>query len=223
MIKVVVVDDHDLVRSGMRQMLQTDPGIQVIGEAGSGNEGIQLIRSLKPDVIILDVNLPDISGLEVTRRLLSYPEPVKILVVSSVTNDLFPFKLLDEGALSYLTKNASQEELLNAVKDTFAGKRVVSPTIANRLIFSKLGTKKGDFSDLSAREAEVMRMVIHNVKPKEIAQKLHLSSKTVHSYRTRIFQKLHVKNDMGLLLLAIRRGVVGLDDADPPVSRNRKN
>ena len=110
MIKVVLIDDHDLVRSGLRQMLETDSGIEVVGEAGTGAEGIQLVRTLKPlkpDVVVLDVNLPDITGLEVAHRLLSHQEDIKILIVSGITNDLLPFKLLDAGALSYLTKNAS--------------------------------------------------------------------------------------------------------------------
>lgn len=223
MIQVVLIDDHELVRSGLKEMLEKDASIRVIGEADNGVEGIRLVRSLKPDVVILDVNLPDISGLEVTRRLLSSSQSVKILVVSAVTDDLFPFKLLDEGASSYLTKNASRTEFFKAVKDTYAGKRVITPAVAQRFFFSKIGTKKGSFSDLSPRETEVMRMVIHNVRTKEIAEKLHVKPHTVYSYRSRIFQKLRVKNAMDLQLLAIRQGVVGLHEADPSASRHRKH
>lgn len=217
MIKVVLIDDHELVRSGLRQMLEADSTIQVIGETGTGAEGVQLVRSIKPDVVILDVNLPDISGLEVTNRLLAYQDSAKVLIVSAVNNDLFPFKLLEAGALGYLTKNASAEELLKALKSVYAGQRYISPAIANRLVFSKLNSqaKRGDFSELSDRETEVMMMVIHGFEVKKIAQKLHLSSKTVHSYRSRIFQKLNVKSDMGLMLVAIKQGIVSLDEAEP--------
>lgn len=217
MIKVVLIDDHDLVRSGLRQMLETDSTVKVVGEAGTGAEGIQLVRSLAPDVVILDIKLPDISGLEVTNRLLSYQTSTKILIVSAVTSDLFPFKLLEAGAQGYLTKNASAEELLRALKSVHAGQRYVSPAIANRLVFSKLNahSKQGDFSELSDRETEVMMMVINGFEVKKIAQKLHLSSKTVHSYRSRIFQKLQVKSDMGLMLAAIKQGIVSLDETEP--------
>ncbi len=214
MIKVVLIDDHELVRSGLRQLLETEGNIQVIGEAGSGVDGVQVVRSLKPDVVVLDVNLPDISGLEVTHRLLTQDSSMKIAVVSAVSHDLFPFKLLDAGALSYLTKNATRDEFVQALKTTHAGKSFIYPAVANRLIFSKIGVRsyKKHFSDLSDREMEVMLMVIRGVEVKKIAQKLHLSNKTVHSYRSRIFQKLNVDSDMSLLLLAIKHGVVTLDE-----------
>lgn len=217
MIKVVLIDDHELVRSGLKQMLETDASIQVIGEASMGMEGVQLVHHLKPDVVVLDVNLPDISGLEVTHRLLSHQEPIKILVVSAVSQDLFPFKLLDAGALSYITKNASREEFIQAVKTTYINQSFISQKVANRMIFSQVGprSQKKGFSDLSDRELEVMKMVIHRDKVKKIAEKLHLSTKTVHSYRDRIFQKLHVDSDMGLMLLAIKEGIVTLDEIEP--------
>lgn len=217
MINVVLIEDHELVRSGLKQMLETDASIRVVGETGTGVEGVQLVRHLKPDVVLLDVNLPDISGLEVTHRLLSHKEPIKIMVVSAASHDLYPFKLLDAGALSYVTKNASKEELIQALKMTYTGQSFVSQKVANRMIFSKVGPQshKKHFSDLSDREMEVMMMVIHHIKVKKIAEKLHLSSKTVHSYRDRIFQKLHVDSDMSLMLLAIKEGIVKLDEMDP--------
>lgn len=216
MIKVVLVDDHELVRSGLQQLLETDGNIQVIGEAGCGVDGVQVVRNLKPDVVVLDVNLPDISGLEVTHRLVSQNQSVKIMVVSAVSHDLFPFKLLDAGALSYLTKNATREELIQALKITYAGKSFICQTVANRLIFSQMGHRsyKKHFSDLSDREMEVMLMVIRGIEVKKIAKKLRLSSKTVHTYRSRIFQKLNVDSDMSLLLLAIKQGIVILDEME---------
>lgn len=217
MIKVVLIDDHELVRSGFRQMLETDGNIEVIGETSTGIEGVQIVRNTKPDVVVLDVNLPDISGLEVTHRLLSHDQSVKIIVVSAVSHDLFPFKLLDAGALSYLTKNATREEFIHALKATYSGKPYICQTVANRLIFSQMKHRsyKKHFSDLSDREMEVMLMVIQGIEVKKIAQKLHLSSKTVHSYRSRIFQKLNVDSDMNLLLIAIKQGVIILDEIEP--------
>ena len=214
MIKVVLIDDHFLVRAGFRQMIEAEQTIQVIGEAGTGAEGIQLVRASKPDAVVLDVKLPDISGLEVTHKLLSHDPHLKILIVSALTNDLFPFRLLEAGALGYLTKNASQEELVRAIKTISNNQRYISPEIAQQLALAKLAPNApGDFSDLSDRETEVMFMVIRGIEVKEIAKKLHLSSKTVHSYRSRIFEKLHVKNDTALTLLAIKNGIVTIEEA----------
>ena len=114
MIKVVLIEDHKLVRSGLKQMLETDASIRVVGEANTGVDGIQSVISLKPDVVILDINLPDISGLEVTHRLLSQQKSIKIMVISGVGHDIYPLKLLDAGVLSYLTKESSKEELIQA-------------------------------------------------------------------------------------------------------------
>lgn len=221
MIKTVLIDDHELVRTGLRHMLKTDADIQVIGEAATGIEGIQVVRKLKPDVIVLDINLPDISGLEVTNRLLGREdeEPVKILVVSGMNYDLYAFKLLEAGALSYLTKNASSKELIQALKSTYAGQRFISPVVTAHLAFSEIGicSQKKNFLDLSDRELEVMMMVIRGVEVKEIGKKLNLSSKTVHTYRGRIFKKLHVDSDASLVILAIKEGIVTLDEMEPRV------
>ncbi len=212
MIKIVLIDDHELVRSGLRNMLEADTSIKVVGETGAGAEGVQIVQNLKPDVVSLDIQLPDISGLEVTHKLLSHDRGIKILIISAVSHDLFPFRLLEAGALGYLTKNAPQHELIQAVKLVYAGQRFVSPAIAQKLVVSKLKPQATNhFSDLSDREMEVMSMVIRGFSVKKIAQKLHVSTSTVHSYRSRIFQKLNIKNDMGLMLLAIKEGIVTLD------------
>jgi two-component system, NarL family, invasion response regulator UvrY len=213
-IKVVLIDDHLLVRTGIRKML-AGHNIEIIGEAGNGNQAIQMVRHLLPDLIILDVKLPDISGLEVTHKILSYIPSAKILIVSSIQNNLFPFRLLEAGARGYITKNSSQEELLRAIQTVHRNQRYISPEIAQILALSRVrpADGKGDLNELSDRETEVMYMVIRGVGIKEIANKLHLSSKTVHSYRSRIFEKLNLRNDTELTLLAIKRGIITLEEA----------
>ncbi len=215
MIKLVLIDDHFLVRAGFRQMVEAEKSIQVIGEAGTGIEGIRLVRTTKPDIVLLDIKLPDISGLEVTHKLLSHESPPKILIVSAITNDLFPFRILEAGAHGYITKNASQEELIHAIKVIHNNQRYISAEVAHKLALSRLSANMPvNFSSLSDRETEVMLMVIRQVPVKEIAQKLHLSAKTVHSYRSRIFEKLHVKNDTALTLLAIKQGIVEIEEVE---------
>lgn len=213
MIKLVLIDDHFLVRAGFRQMIEVEKNLQVVGEAGTGLEGVQLVRTVKPDVVVLDIKLPDISGLEVTHKLLSHAPSPKILIVSAMINDLFPFRILEAGAHGYLTKNASQEELIQAIKAVYTNHRFISTEVAHKLALARLTTNLPvNFSSLSDRETEVMLMVIHRIPVKEIAEKLHLSAKTVHSYRSRIFEKLHVKNDTALTLLAIKHGIVAMEE-----------
>lgn len=214
MIRVILIDDHALVRQGIRHMLQDVKEIQIIGEGGSGIEAVQLVRELRPQVVILDFKLPDISGLEVTTRLIRIDPNLKILIVTSAINDLFPFRLLEAGAQGYLTKDSSKEELIRAIRLIMSGQRFISPEVASRLALAKIDVKiKASFYQLSDREMEVMMMVIRGDFVKDIADRLFLSPKTVHSYRSRIFEKLQVENDVTLTLLAIREGLITLDEA----------
>lgn len=213
MIKTILIDDHELVRTGIREMLLDAKGIQIVGEGSTGIEGINLIRDLHPNVAVLDFRLPDITGLEVTSKMLRIDPDLKILIVTSATNDIVPFRLLDAGAQGYLTKDATKEELIRAIKAVNAGQRIISPEIASRLALSKINFKtNAAFNALSDRELEVMMMVIKGALVKDIAEKLYLSPKTVHSYRSRIFEKLNVKNDVALTLLALRHNIISLDE-----------
>lgn len=212
-IRTLLVDDHRLVLSGMRSLLQAAPDIEVIGHAETGEEAIRSIRELKPDVVVLDFKLPDISGLEVAQRALQINLDLPILIVTGAVNDLVPFRLLEAGARGYLTKASTGEELASAIRDVYTGKTVLSPQIAKSLALAKVSSKDGQnpFSTLSNRELEVMMMVIHCVPVKEIAEKLHVSTKTIHSYRTRIFEKINVKNDVALTLKAVSYGILTVE------------
>jgi len=213
LIKTVLIDDHALVRSGIREMLQEVKGISVVGDTGPGREGIELVRRHNPDLVILDLKLPDQTGLEVTQKILRINPDIKVLIVSSVVNDLFLFRLLEAGAQGYLTKEAKQEELVQAIKSVCAGQRVISPQLAKRLALAKTDYKKDNvFADISEREMEVLMMVVRGVSVKIMAEKLNISHKTVHSYRSRIFEKLDVKSDLAVTLLAIHHGLVVLEE-----------
>lgn len=215
MIKVVLIEDHLLMRTGIRKIIEGKNDITIIGEASNGGEGVQLVRNLVPDVVLLDIKLPDISGLEVMHKLLNYLPSIKILVISGMQNNLFPFRLLEAGAKGYLTKNVSEAELLRAIQLVYADQRYISPEIAQVLALAKVrpNGEKGDFAELSDRETEVMYMVIRGFEVKDIAKKLHLSVKTVHSYRSRIFEKLNIKSDTELTLLAVKRELISIDEA----------
>ncbi len=209
MIKVLVVDDHDLVRSGIKRMLDDIQGIKVTGEARTGEDAVTSARKNRPDVVLMDVKMPGIGGLEATRKLLLLDPDIKVLIVTVCDDDLFPAKLLQAGAAGYLTKDATMDEMVRAIRAVNSGQRYISPAVAQQLAFKHITDKEeSPFSSLSERELQVMIMITRGNKPQEISEKLNLSPKTVNSYRYRIFEKLGVKNDVELTLLAIRHGLV---------------
>ncbi len=210
MIKVLIVDDHDLVRTGIRRMLEDIQGVKVTGEARNGKEAIRIAKETRPDVVLMDVMMPPgIGGLDATKSLLRTDPDIKVLVVSVCNDDLFPAKLLQAGAAGYLTKGASRDEMVQAIRAVHSGQRYISPAVAQQLAFKHITDKEeSPFNLLSERELQVMIMITHGSKPQEISEKLNLSPKTVNSYRYRIFEKLDVKNDVELTLLAIKHGLV---------------
>jgi two-component system invasion response regulator UvrY len=214
-INVILVDDHDLVRTGIKRMLEDVQGIKVIGEASSGEEAVTLGRKLKPNVVLMDVKMPGIGGFEATRKLLRIDPDMKVLIVTICNNDLYPARLLQVGASGYLTKGASMEEMVQAIRAVHAGQRYISPEIASRLAFKHVNDKdESPFEALSERELQVMLMITMGMKVQDIAEKLCLSPKTVNSYRYRIFEKLKVKNDVELTLLAIRHGLIESEETN---------
>lgn len=209
MINVLLVDDLDLVRTGIRKMLDEAQGIKVVGEAKSGEEAVKLTRQLKPQVVLMDVKMPGIGGFEATRKLIRIDPDIKVLILTVCDNDLYPARLLQVGAAGYLTKGVSMDEMVQAIKAVHAGQRYISPEIASRLAFKHVSDKEGSpFESLSERELQVMLMITKGMKVQEIADRLCLSPKTVNSYRYRIFEKMAIKNDVELTLLAIRHGLV---------------
>ncbi len=215
MISVLLVDDHDLVRTGIKRLLDDVPGIKVVAEAGSGEESIQLVRKNKPDVILMDVSMPGIGGLEATRKLLQISPDLRIIVVTIHGDEPFPTRLLKAGAMGYLTKGCAVEEIVAAIKSAHAGKRYVGADVAQQLALSMLpGNDKTPFDTLSQRELQVMLMVTQGQKIQEIAETLHLSPKTVSTYRYRLFEKLGVDSDVELTHLALRHGMID----DTPVT-----
>jgi two-component system, NarL family, invasion response regulator UvrY len=214
-INVLLVDDHDLVRTGIKKMLDDVQGIKVVGEARSGEEAVQLGRKHHPNVVLMDVKMPGIGGFEATRKLLRIDPDMKVLIVTICNNDLYPARLLQVGAAGYLTKGASMDEMVQAIRAVHAGQRYISPEIASRLAFKHVTDKnESPFETLSERELQVMLMITMGMKVQEIADKLCLSPKTVNSYRYRIFEKLAIKNDVELTLLAIRHGLVESEETN---------
>lgn len=209
MINVLLVDDHDLVRRGIRKLLEEIKGINVVGEACTGEEAIKMVKETKAHVVLMDIKMPGIGGMEATRKLVRIAPNVKVLALSSFDDDLFPSRLLQAGALGYLTKGADVDEMVHAIKTVFSGHRYISPEIAQKLAFKHVSEEdKSPFELLSERELQVALMITSGQKVQDISEKLHLSSKTVNSYRYRIFEKLKISSDVELTHLAIRYGLV---------------
>ncbi|WP_263143555.1 UvrY/SirA/GacA family response regulator transcription factor [Pseudomonas sp. RIT-PI-AD] len=210
MIRVLVVDDHDLVRTGITRMLADIDGLQVVGQADSGEEAIKKARELKPDVILMDVKMPGIGGLEATRKLLRTNPDLKIVAVTVCEEDPFPTRLLQAGAAGYLTKGAALEEMVQAIRQVFVGQRYISPQIAQQLALKSFQPQNSGspFDLLSEREIQIALMIANCQKVQSISDKLCLSPKTVNTYRYRIFEKLSITSDVELALLAVRHGMV---------------
>lgn len=209
MIKVLIVDDHDLIRTGVKRLLADDQNIKVVGEANSGEAAITMARKTLPNVVLMDVRMPGIGGLEATRKLLRIDPDMKILVLTSCDEDPFPSRLLQAGAAGYLTKGCGVEEMIQAIKSVNAGQRYISPSIAQQLALKHLSDQEtSPFETLSERELQVMMMITGGQKVQDIAEKLCLSPKTVNSYRYRLFEKLGISSDVELTHLAMRYGLL---------------
>lgn len=209
MIRVLVVDDHDLVRMGIVRMLEDDAQIEVVGEADSGDTAIRLAKQLEPDVVLLDVNMPNIGGVEATKRLVQQSKDIKILAVSSITAQPYPSMLLKAGVNGYITKGTPLEEMIKAIKKVYQGGRYFSSDIAEQLAEVLLSDQASSpFELLSEREKQVAMMVVNCQNPQQIADQLFVSVKTVNTYRYRIYEKLGVDSDVKLTHLAIRHGLL---------------
>ncbi|MCH8257624.1 MAG: response regulator [Proteobacteria bacterium] len=214
MIRILIVDDHLLVRVGTARLLADIDGLQVIGQADSGEQAIEKVADLKPDIVLMDIRMPGIGGLEATRRCLRVDPDLKIIAVTIYGDEPYPTKMLSAGAVGYLTKNAQINEIVKAIKMAMSGQRYICGEVAQKLALRPYsGEDASPFEVLSNREMQITLMVIMGYGAPEISKKLCLSPKTVNSYRYRIFEKTNVKNDVGLTKLAIKYGLIEADIA----------
>ena len=213
MIKVLVVDDHDLVRTGIRRMLADVEGVDVVGEADSGESAVLRVRELKPDLVLMDVKMPGIGGLEATRKIIRSHPDIRVIAVTACDEEPFPSRLLQAGVAGYLTKGAALEEMIKAIRQVFAGHRYISADIAQQLALKPFQPQgeASPFDLLSEREMQIALMIADCQKVQSISDKLCLSPKTVNTYRYRIFEKLKIETDVQLVRLAMRHGMVEVD------------
>ncbi len=210
MIKVLIVDDHELLRIGIKKLLTDVGDIKIIGEAESGEQALSIAREFEPDVVLMDVKMPGIGGLEACRRMIRHQPNIKIIALTSCNEEPFPSRFMQAGAKGYLTKGCGFEEMIIAIRKVYSNERYMSPEIAQQLAIKNLGDEKSSpFDKLSERELQVLLMITSGQKVQDISDKLCLSPKTVNSYRYRLFEKLKLNNDVELTHLAIRHGMLG--------------
>lgn len=209
MIKVLIVDDHALVRMGIRRLLEDLSDMDVVAEAASGEEALSLVKKHQPHVVLLDMKMPGIDGWEVTRRLKKSSPQVRVIAVTAMCSEPFPSRVLQLGAMGYLTKESGAEEMADAIRKVCQGERYLSAKIAQKMAINSLQTpQESPFDLLSEREMQVMLMITRGVSVQDISNRLFLSSKTINGHRYRMFEKLAIKNDVELTYLAMKHGVI---------------
>jgi two-component system invasion response regulator UvrY len=205
----MLVDDHELVRSGIKKLLEEVSGIKVVAEAESGEQAVRQVRSKKPDVILMDISMPGIGGLEATRKIIQSVPEAKVLAVTIHDDEPFPARLLEAGASGYITKGCDVREIISAINTVYRGGRYLTPDIAQKMALSFVSNRdKSPLEELTQRETQVMLMIVGGEANMQISKKLCLSPKTTSTYRYRLFEKLGVLNAVELTRFAIRHGLI---------------
>ena len=215
-IRVVIADDHVVVREGTRELLEREEDLEVVGEAGDGVEAVELVTRLKPDVAIVDIAMPRLNGIEATKQIKAIHPATAVLILTAYENDQYIFALLEAGAAGYLLKNAKAQEVIQAVRAVHAGESVLSPTIArkvlNRFVPRPGEAKQPEIAELTDRELEVVRLAAKGLSNKDIAQQLSLSVRTVQAHLGNILNKLMVGSRTEAVLYCLKRGWLTLED-----------
>ncbi len=208
MIRILIADDHVIVREGLKRIIEASPGLQVVAEAGSGQEALDLAKSARPEVVLLDVSMPGRGGLETAQELKKRDPRVKVLMLTVHPEDHFAVRCLKEGADGYLTKDVASEQLVQAIRKVHGGGKYVSPSLAERLAWSlDTGFGRPPHEALSDREFEVLRAIGAGKTVGEIAAELNLSVKTISTYRARILEKMNMRNNAELMRYVMEQGL----------------
>jgi DNA-binding NarL/FixJ family response regulator len=216
-IKVVIAEDHTIVRKGLCALLEGEPDIEVIGEAENGREAIKIVEKLLPDVVVMDIAMPGLNGLDTTRQLKKRIPKLKILILTMHDNEEYIFETLRAGASGYLIKRSAPNELISAIQSVYRDESFLSPAISKKVIdgFVQRGgqavIEHEDYKKLTAREREVLQLIAEGNANREISRLLHISIKTVESHKAHIMEKLDIRNIAELTRYAIRKGLINLD------------
>ncbi|HZD56684.1 MAG TPA: response regulator transcription factor [Anaerolineales bacterium] len=212
-IRILIVDDHAIVREGLRALIESEAEMELAGEAQDGVEAVAKARSLKPDVILLDLVMPHMDGIEATRQIKKENDKIQILVLTSFSEDAKVFSAIKSGAMGYLLKDSSPQDLLRAIRDVYHGEPSLHPSIARKLMseLNRPSESAVDEESLTDREEDVLRLLAQGLSNQDIADKLYISERTVRTHVSNILMKLHLANRTQAALHALRGGLVSLD------------
>jgi len=213
-IRILVVDDHHIVREGLRALIETEPGMELVGEARDGHEAVLKARSIKPDVILMDLVMPGVDGLEAISQIKRENEKVQILVLTSYSEDAKVFSAIKMGAMGYLLKDSLPEELLRSIREVYHGQPSLHPSIARKLMteLNRPSETPSVGEPLTEREEDVLKLLALGMSNQEIADKLVISERTVRTHVSNILMKLHLANRTQAALHAWREGLVAPDN-----------
>ncbi len=211
-IKVLIADDHPVVREGLSAMLNKEPDIQVVGEAENGTEAIDKAKELQPDVVLMDLRMPEVDGVEAMRQIRAANPGIKFIVLTTYDNDEYIFKGIEAGARAYLLKDAPREELFKAIRAVYKGESLIEPAVAGKVLdrFAELSRQAQVVDALSERELEVLKLMAKGAANKEIAAGLCISESTVKTHIQTIFQKLEVSDRTEAVTEALQKGIIHL-------------
>ena len=214
--EIVLADDHKVVRQGLRALLEAEPDFRVVGETGDGLEAVQLVERLKPDVLVLDLMMPGLSGLEVTRQVTKRLPQTRVVILSMHADQAYVLEALKNGASGYVLKESSTADLVQAVREVLAGRRYLSPPLSEHAIEAYVGMAKETTLDryktLTTREREVLHLAAEGHTNAEIADRLSISSRTAETHRANMMRKLDLRSQTDLIRYALRRGIIPMED-----------
>ncbi|PZV06970.1 MAG: DNA-binding response regulator [Leptolyngbya sp.] len=213
-IQLVIADNHTLVRAGFRSLVEDLDGVEVIGEADNGREALNLVETLKPQLVLMDIAMPEMNGLEATARIARDFPQVRVLIVSMHANEEYVYQALKSGAMGYLLKDSGTEELGLAIRAIARGETYLSPTVSKYVVTDyvrRLGKDQNPLDQITPRQREILQLIAEGKSTKDIADILYISTKTVETHRTQLMDRLDIHDIAGLVRYAIRTGLVMLE------------
>ena len=212
MIKIIIADDHGVVAEGLKHVVEAQADMEVVALAVDGREAVRQARDLRPDVVLMDLSMPELNGADATRAILERDPKCRVIVLSMYSEREYVRRALKAGAAGYVVKRSAAKEVVDAIRAVHAGQRYLSPRVADVVLDDYTGEERDDpLARLSAREREVLQLLAEGHTGAQIAQRLSLSQKTVETYRARLVEKLGIRDVAGLVRFAIQRGIVSLD------------
>jgi two-component system, NarL family, response regulator NreC len=221
-VRILLVDDHEMFRQGVRALLQAESDFHVVGEAGDGLRALEIVETLKPDILVADMSMPGLGGLELTHQALKRSPRTRVVILTMHSAEPYVLEALEQGASAYVLKDGGVSELVRAIRETVGGRRYLSPPLADRAVAAyvpsrgKVKAREDPYERLTLRERQVLHLAAEGLRNPAIAERLGISVRTAETHRGRVLAKLGLRSQTELVRWALRRGLVSLDDGGDP-------